>query len=641
MLASLGAFFFCIAFPVGTALDVPDEAAMMQVQLKSDQGRSRAASVAASKGLAYATSLNHTNASGPGCNVGIRKLPGESGTKSLAQLGEEALNATAAEGGVLQGVVRGGDITMVTVKGTTCNCTTSLGTNPLIDYCEPDGVFGVDENITDIDMPTDFVPWNLDRIDARRGFDNSYNVNEGLTTTIYTVDSGLLFTHIDASGRAIPGIETEAGNLILCRPVNKTCSKDTWGHGAHVGGITAGNSAGVSKLSRMVGVRISGIDKANAMSAWMRGLNWVSKYASKPATIASVWTMNTRSTALTRVCNTLVNSGLVMAVAAGNKLQSACQQEPGNAGNVMVQASADRWDRRSWWSAFGMCVSLFCPGESISSWGYHADDEFTEMSGTSMATPHSAAASGIIVSRAPTLTPADVQMILVGDSTKGVLTNIGAGSPNILLYVATDAGKCFPGESTVQVEHVGRMSMMNLQLGDRVRVNSAAGEMSYEPVLGFLHLVHGVLHQSSEFLNVIHSNGQFRATSGHLVLTISGDMPTSHLQVGDPIADDGTAGLSKVIAIYQAKSASGMYAPFTASGTAFVDDVVASNYAAPSNGLHLPHTSAHAFFYPLRVFCQFGFTSGADENNDTVQPFLSFSHQLLRLDKAFVRWASY
>jgi len=256
------------------------------------------------------------------------------------------------------------------------------------------------------------------------------------------------------------------------------------------------------------------------------------------------------------------------------------------------------------------------------------------MSGTSMATPHGAASAGIIISRAPTLTPADVQMILVGDSTKGVLTNIGAGSPNILLYLATDAGKCFPGEATAQVQDVGRVSMMNLQLGDRVRTTKG----DFEPVLGFLHMVQG---GASEFLNIIHSYGQFRATAGHLVFTKDGGMPMSQLQAGDEIVVEGTEGLSKVIAVHKSTSESGMYAPFTASGTIAVDDVVASNYAAPSKGLRLPHTSAHAFFYPLRMFYQFGFTSAPEEKADALQPFLTISHNFLRLDKAVLRWASH
>jgi hypothetical protein len=288
-----------------------------------------------------------------------------------------------------------------------------------------------------------------------------------------------------------------------------------------------------------------------------------------------------------------------------------------------------------------MCESINNQRESIRDTAYKKDYEFHEMRATSMATPHGASSAGVILSRAPTLTPADVQMILVGDATKGILTNIGAGSPNILLYLSTDSGKCFPGEATVQVQDVGQMSMMNLHLGDKVRVKNGAGELSYEPILSFLHLVHGGFDRPSEFLNVIHSHGQFRATAGHLVFTSDGDMPMSQLQVGDQIVVEGAAGFSNVIAIHQSDSVSGMYAPLTASGTIVVDDVVVSNYAAPSKGLRLPHTSAHAFFYPLRFFYQLGLASAPEEKDDALQPFLTISHQWLRLDKAFVRWASY
>lgn len=277
---------------------------------------------------------------------------------------------------------------------------------------------------------------------------------------------------------------------------------------------------------------------------------------------------------------------------------------------------------------------MFCPGESISSWGYLADGDFVESSGTSMATPHGASASTIIFSRAPTLTPADIQMILVGDATKGVLTNVGAGSPNIMLYIATDTGKCFPGEATVQKQNFGRISMMNVNVGDSVRVNEGA----YQPVLGFLHMAQGL---QSDFFKVVHSHGQFRATPGHIVFTQAGDFPMSQLKVGDHVVSQGPPGFSKVIAVYESRSALGMYAPFTASGTIVVDDIGASNYAIPSVQLHLPHTSAHGFFYPLRMFHQLGFSSAvALLQPDVFDPFLKVSHAL-HLDRFFLRWASY
>merc|ERR1719238_1428824 len=110
----------------------------------------------------------------------------------------------------------------VVLSGSTCTCIPVFDIAPLADWfesatCEIDSKVTSDQNFSYVDPPTDFIPWNLDRIDARRGFDNSYNVNEGLQTSIYVVDSGILLTHIDGGGRAIPGIEAEAGNLILCR----------------------------------------------------------------------------------------------------------------------------------------------------------------------------------------------------------------------------------------------------------------------------------------------------------------------------------------------------------------------------------------------------------------------------------------
>jgi len=151
---------------------------------------------------------------------------------------------------------------------------------------------------------------------------------------------------------------------------------------------------------------------------------------------------------------------------------------------------------------------------------------------------------------------------------------------------------CFPGDATVDVYGRGATSMASLSVGDRVLVEN--GE--FEPVLSFLHKVPGV----AQALTLVHSQGTLQASENHIVFTSRGDMPVSALRPGDDLLMQ--SGPSPILAIGQGTTASGMYAPFTASGALVVDGVAVSNYGTPTSKSSLPHAAAHAAFFALRVY---------------------------------------
>lgn len=179
-------------------------------------------------------------------------------------------------------------------------------------------------------------------------------------------------------------------------------------------------------------------------------------------------------------------------------------------------------------------------------------------------------------------------------------------------------GNCFPGEAAVLVapasgggscgSHGERdVAMADLRVGDLVLTERRPGDLAFEPVLGFLHVVRG---GAQEFLSVVHEFGQFRASPGHLVFVASAggrqDKAVQELRAGDALlfAPPGLPRRtrpSQVLSVSRGVSTAGMYAPLTASGTIVVDAVLASNYAVPSPGLRLPHWLAHAALLPLRA----------------------------------------
>lgn len=191
---------------------------------------------------------------------------------------------------------------------------------------------------------------------------------------------------------------------------------------------------------------------------------------------------------------------------------------------------------------------------------------------------------------------------------------------------------CFPGHATAQVRGRGRVPLADLHVGDDV----LAEHGGYEPVLSFLHRLPG--DRETAYLQVKHSQGEFAATSTHMVfVSASGaraEKMVSQLVVGDLlIVQDGLT--SEVLSIHGATSKSGMFAPLTASGKVVVDGVLASIYAAPSTNVYLPHSSAHAWMLPVRLAHRFGLASVFEDlvKPTEMHPYAEFVWRHLHADE--------
>ena len=96
--------------------------------------------------------------------------------------------------------------------------------------------------------------------------------------------------------------------------------------------------------------------------------------------------------------------------------------------------ATDKGDRKANFSNFGKCVDWFAPGVGIVSAGLGSGP--ATMSGTSMASPHSAGVVALYLSSvtAGTPTPATVSSTLAGLTSKNVVKSAGKGTtnPNLL-----------------------------------------------------------------------------------------------------------------------------------------------------------------------------------------------------------------
>ena len=129
-----------------------------------------------------------------------------------------------------------------------------------------------------------------------------------------------------------------------------------------------------------------------------------------------------------------IRAGIQFAIAAGNDSRNGCDA-PGDVSEAVTLGSTDEGDWVSFFSNYGRCLDLFAPGNDITSADYESDTGTAVMGGTSMATPHAAGALALYLENHPTATPQESRNAVVKAAQPGVISDPGAGSPNLLLNV--------------------------------------------------------------------------------------------------------------------------------------------------------------------------------------------------------------
>src|SRR5438270_111497 len=168
------------------------------------------------------------------------------------------------------------------------------------------------------------------------------------------------------------------------------------------------------------------------------GVNWVATNAIKPA-VANMSLGGGASQALDDAVTGAVNAGVVFCVAAGNgdangNAVDACTTSPARAAAAITVSATDSTDHKPVWANTGTCVDIFAPGLNITSSWFSSTTATNTISGTSMATPHTAGAAALYLAGNTTATPAAVASALTSNATAGVVKSPGTGSPNRLLY---------------------------------------------------------------------------------------------------------------------------------------------------------------------------------------------------------------
>jgi len=285
----------------------------------------------------------------------------------------------------------------------------------------------------------------LDRIDQHSlPLDRTYrHYGTGYAVTVYVFDGGVMATHPELAGRVRHGFDAFPSDG---RPCNA--------HGTAVAGAVAGTTLGVAPQAEIVDVKMVECTRMRGtIDAIVQGTRWVlDDHARHPGQRAVAnWSFVADTSASVPALDTAVAqlraAGIPVVVSAGNLDLDACHISPSNApGAIVVGASQIRRlaesapvDARSPHTAFGSCIDVFAPGDSVMLPSMDANGAATTQlwTGTSMSAGYVSGAVALYLEAHPDATPADVSASLKSSSS---LSAVDPRSPNAgLLYVGTAA----------------------------------------------------------------------------------------------------------------------------------------------------------------------------------------------------------
>ncbi len=288
------------------------------------------------------------------------------------------------------------------------------------------------------------LPWGIDRIDADLsstlagdGAGSVGNVNA------YVIDSGI-YLHTDLN---------VVGHRNFTGDGNNT---DCNGHGTHVAGTIAARDndqevVGAAPGAPLTGVKVLGCKGTGSYSNIIKGIDWVTANAARPA-VANMSLEGPTSQALDDALRNSARSGVFYSIAAGNDAQAACNYSPARAGlaqedtngdgivnhndsNGIVTTAAtgtDLTNAEASFSNYGKCVDIWAPGVGILSTKLGGGT--TTMSGTSMAAPHVGGGGALYLSTNAGSSATDVERVLKASArTQSAISKAPSGTRYVTL----------------------------------------------------------------------------------------------------------------------------------------------------------------------------------------------------------------
>ena len=199
------------------------------------------------------------------------------------------------------------------------------------------------------------------------------------------------------------------------------------GHGTHVAGTVGGATYGVAKGVTLKAVRVLDCNGSGSTSGVIAGIDWVTaNHVGRPA-VANMSLGGRSSSTLDAAVREFDRRWRELR--RGGRQRQQLRRRPEclqllalPVTEAMTIGATDSTDKKASWSNYGSCVDWFAPGVSITSDWYTGDTATNTISGTSMATPHTAGVAALYLEAYPSASPATVRNALYDLTTKGVVT---------------------------------------------------------------------------------------------------------------------------------------------------------------------------------------------------------------------------
>jgi len=293
---------------------------------------------------------------------------------------------------------------------------------------------------------THTVSFALDRIDQRDlPLDRTYrHPATGKGVTVYVFDGGISTTHPELAGRVRLGFSGFPDDPKICNA-----------HGTAVAGAIAGKTLGVAPNAEIVDVKMVQCEKLRGtIKAIVDGARWtIADHKAHPGPAIANWSFiadtSSQIPALDSAVTELRAAGIPVIVSAGNLDIDACHVSPGNArGTIVVGASAvvmdstatgtRMIDRRSPDTAYGPCVDIYAPGDSVLLPSLDRDmAPIAQLwNGTSMSAGYVSGAAALYMETHPDASPDEVAGALEQNATMNVLRDTHTPTSR-MLYVGT------------------------------------------------------------------------------------------------------------------------------------------------------------------------------------------------------------
>ncbi|KAI0559893.1 peptidase S8/S53 subtilisin kexin sedolisin [Gracilaria domingensis] len=253
-------------------------------------------------------------------------------------------------------------------------------------------------------VPEGFSPynWGLDRIDQedanldRLPTDYSCYPRRGKGVRVFVIDTGCRvdhneFVNLDITTQKAPGSSFANG-------------VDDNGHGTHIAGLIGGTNVGIARDASVTCIKAFDHHGNGIATDTIAAVEYIIEEKAKNASVPFI--VNLSYSALTGFTTTPLDEivysssdrGIVFVVSAGNSAVNSCFFSPSKAKQAFTVAASTKQDALEMDSNKGSCVEFIAPGHEIVSAGISSPTDYESMNGTSMATPHVAGLSALVLS---------------------------------------------------------------------------------------------------------------------------------------------------------------------------------------------------------------------------------------------------